>query len=150
MVYGGGSVGLMGVVADAALAEGTEVVGVLPSGLFAREVAHRGLTVLHEVAGMHERKALMAELSAGFIALPGGFGTLDELFEATTWAQLGLHRKPIAVLDVAGYFASLRQHIAAASAAGFIAPAHAALLTFETDPERLLDHLHRAAQAAAE
>src|SRR5580658_7185906 len=130
VVYGGASVGLMGIVANAALAAGGEVVGVLPGALFRTEVAHEGLTALHRVGSMHERKALMTELSDAFIALPGGFGTYDELFEATTWAQLGIHHKPIALLDVAGYFAPLRALITAAVDSGFIKPEHAALMSF--------------------
>src|SRR5260370_39829315 len=107
LVYGGASVGLMGVLENTVLAEGGEVIGVMPRGLFRREVPHMGLTEMHEVNSMHERKALMADLADGFIALPGGFGTFDELFEITTWAQIGLHSKPIGVLDVAGSFAPL-------------------------------------------
>src|SRR5207245_8177761 len=107
LVYGGASVGLMGVVANTVLAEGGEVIGVLPRGLFLREIPHKGLTELHEVGSMHERKALMADLADGFIALPGGFGTLDELLEQLTWSQLGLHAKPIGLLDVEGYWGPL-------------------------------------------
>ncbi len=104
LVYGGGRVGLMGVVADAALAEGGRVVGVIPDPLAVKELAHTGLTELHVVAGMHERKALMARLSAGFLTLPGGIGTFEEFFEILSWAALGLHRKPIGILNVDGYF----------------------------------------------
>src|SRR4051812_49148308 len=104
LVYGGGNVGLMGVCADAALAAGGEVIGVIPDALQTAEVAHGGLTRLHVVRTMHERKALMADLSDAFAALPGGFGTLDELFEILTWAQLGIHAKPVAILNVAGFF----------------------------------------------
>ena len=107
VVYGGGQVGLMGVLADAALAEGGEVIGVIPQALVDREIAHRGLTDLRVVGSMHERKALMAELSDAFVALPGGLGTLEELFEVYTWAQLGLHRKPCGLLDVEGYYAGI-------------------------------------------
>jgi len=107
VVYGGASVGLMGVVADSALAAGGEVIGIIPQALVDREVAHAGLSELHVVGSMHERKALMAELSDAFVALPGGMGTLEELFEVFTWRQLGLHAKPIALLDVAGYWAGL-------------------------------------------
>jgi uncharacterized protein (TIGR00730 family) len=139
VVYGGASRGLMGVVADAALARGGEVIGVLPRGLFAREVAHEGLTALHEVGSMHERKALMAQLSDGFIALPGGFGTCDELFEALTWAQIGIHHKPVGLLDVNGYFTALLAFVAHASGEGFIAPVHAELLLRATEPNALLD-----------
>lgn len=107
LVYGGGSTGIMGVVADACLQAGGWVDGVIPSGLFAQEVAHTGLSQLYEVESMHARKALMASLSDGFIALPGGFGTLDELFEILTWAQLGIHHKPVAMLNVQHYYDSL-------------------------------------------
>src|ERR1700681_1006404 len=107
LVYGGPSVGLMGVIADTVLAGGGEAIGVIPRNLFRSEIGHEGLTQLHEVNSMHERKALMADLADGFIALPGGYGTFDELFEIITWAQLGLHTKPIGLLDVAGYFAPL-------------------------------------------
>jgi uncharacterized protein (TIGR00730 family) len=141
LVYGGASVGLMGVLADAALAAGGDVVGVLPSALFVQEVAHTGLTTLHSVGSMHERKALMTDLADAFIALPGGFGTLDELFEATTWRQLGIHRKPIGVLDVDGYFGPLRTFIERAVEEGFIKPEHAALLAFEANVATLLDRL---------
>lgn len=139
VVYGGASRGLMGVVADAALAAGGEVIGVLPRGLFTREVAHEGLTAMHEVGSMHERKALMAQLSDGFIALPGGFGTCDELFEALTWAQIGIHYKPVGLLDVNEYFTALLAFVAHASGEGFIAPAHAELLLRAADPSALLD-----------
>jgi hypothetical protein len=107
IVYGGASVGLMGVLADAALAAGGEVIGVIPGGLFAAEIAHLGLTRLEVVSSMHERKARIAELADGFAALPGGLGTLDELFEIWTWRQLGLHAKPIALLDVGGFWDGL-------------------------------------------
>src|SRR6266699_4443982 len=139
LVYGGASVGLMGTVANTVLDEGGEVIGVLPRGLFLREIPHKGLTALHEVGSMHERKALMADLADGFIALPGGFGTFDELFEIVTWAQLGLHSKPVGVLDVADYFAPLHALVVHASAEGFIPPAHLAILMQEQSPARLLD-----------
>jgi len=139
LVYGGASRGLMGVVADAALAAGGEVIGVLPRGLFVREVAHHGLTELCEVGSMHERKALMAQLSDGFIALPGGFGTCDELFEAVTWAQIGIHQKPVGLLDVNEYFTTLLAFVAHAAAEGFIPPLNADLLQRATDPATLLD-----------
>jgi uncharacterized protein (TIGR00730 family) len=143
LVYGGASRGLMGVVADAALAAGGEVIGVLPGGLFVREVAHQELTELFEVGSMHERKALMAQLSDGFIALPGGFGTCDELFEAVTWAQIGIHQKPVGLLDVRDYFATLLAFVAHASDEGFIPPTHTTLLLRETDPAALLDAFAR-------
>src|SRR5713226_3566266 len=139
LVYGGASVGLMGIVADTVLAAAGEVIGVLPRALFRREVAHPHLTELHEVGSMHERKALMADLADGFIALPGGFGTFDELFEITTWAQIGLHSKPIGVLYVAGYFAPLIALIVHASTEGFIPAAHQSILMREDDPATLLD-----------
>ena len=120
LVTGGGRVGLMGVVADAALAAGGRVTGVIPRFLVEREVAHRGLTDLHVVETLHERKALMHELSDGFIALPGGFGTLDELSESVTWAQLGLHAKPIGLVNVEGYFDGLVAFVAAAVGQGFV------------------------------
>lgn len=139
VVYGGASRGMMGVVTDAALAAGGEVIGILPRGLFAREVAHTGLTKMYETSSMHERKALMAQLSDGFIALPGGFGTCDELFEALTWAQIGIHHKPVGLLDVNGYFDALLAFVAHASAEGFIAQRYTELLLRATDPAALLD-----------
>lgn len=151
LVYGGSGQGLMGVVADAALAAGGEVIGVQPRGLFVREVPHSRLTELRKVGSMHERKALMAELSDGFIALPGGFGTCDELFEAVTWAQVGIHHKPVGLLDVNGYFSALLAFVAHATAEGFIPPEHARLLTCATDPAALLDafaHAHPPAEGA--
>ena len=141
LVYGGGRVGLMGVVADAALAAGGEVIGVIPAALATREVAHAGSTELRVVETMHMRKALMAELSDGFVALPGGFGTLDELCEALTWAQLGIHAKPCALLDVDGYFAGLVAFFDHAVAHGFLVPDTRALLQLETDAGRLLNAL---------
>lgn len=141
LVYGGGSVGLMGVVADAALARGGEVVGVLPRDLFAREVAHSGLTELRQVAGMHERKAEMERLSDAFVALPGGLGTLDEFFEMATWAQLGIHHKPLGVLEVGDFFTPLRAYLTAACEAGFIAPEHLAPIAFAREPGKLLERL---------
>ena len=139
LVYGGASVGLMGVVADTVLAAGGEVIGVLPRGLFRREVPHRHLTELREVGSMHERKALMSDLADGFIALPGGFGTFDELFEIITWAQLGLHSKPIGLLDVADYFAPLLALIAHAAKEGFIPQGNTHLLLQTEDPVTLLN-----------
>ena len=124
LVTGGGKVGLMGVVADATLAAGGRVIGVIPRFLEEREVAHRGLTELHVVESLHERKALMHELSDGFIVLPGGFGTLDELMESITWAQLGLHAKPIGIVNVAGYFDELLAFVEGAAGTGFIPAAH--------------------------
>jgi len=141
LVYGGAHVGLMGVVADAALAAGGEVIGVLPRALEAKELAHRNLSALYVVESMHERKALMAELSDCFVALPGGIGTLEETFEAWTWTQLGLHEKPCALLDVEGYYAALQQFLDRAVADRFVRPEHRTMLLVESDPERLLDAL---------
>ena len=141
LVYGGAHVGLMGVVADAALAAGGEVIGVLPRALEAKELAHRNLSALYVVESMHERKALMAELSDCFVALPGGIGTLEETFEAWTWTQLGLHEKPCALLDVDGYYAALHAFLDHAVAERFVRPEHRAMLLVESDPERMLDAL---------
>ena len=141
LVYGGASVGLMGVLADAVLHGGGEAVGVMPEAIVDREIAHAGLTRLHVVATMHERKALMAHLSDGFVALPGGSGTLDELFEAWTWGQLGFHGKPIGLLDVEGYFSHLLAFADDMVEHGFLARAHRAMLITERDARRLLDAL---------
>jgi uncharacterized protein (TIGR00730 family) len=143
LVYGGGNVGLMGVLADAALAEGGEVIGVIPEALVARELAHAGLTELRVVRSMHERKALMADLADAFVAAPGGFGTFEEFCEALTWAQLGLHRKPCGLLNVEGYYDPLLALFNHGVAEGFIRPEHRALVFEERDPERLLDLLAR-------
>ncbi len=141
LVYGGGSVGLMGAVADAALAAGGEVIGVIPRVLQIRELAHRSLTTLHVVDSMHQRKALMAELSDGFVALPGGMGTLEELSEVLTWAQLGLHARPVGLLDVAGYYRPLATFFDQAVTAGFLRPVHRRLLLVGEEPAALLDQL---------
>jgi uncharacterized protein (TIGR00730 family) len=141
LVYGGGGVGLMGILADTVLEAGGEVIGVIPEALVAREVAHHGLTELRVVGSMHERKALMAELADAFIALPGGFGTFEELCEAITWMQLGLHRKACSVLDVEDYYAPLLALFDHATAEGFVRPEHRALVIAESDPDRLLDRL---------
>lgn len=141
LVYGGGHVGLMGSLADGALENGGEVVGVITEALEAKEVAHRGVSSLHVVRTMHERKARMADLSDGFVMLPGGFGTLDEFFEAVTWTQLGVHAKPCGVLDVAGYFGSLRAFIDRAVHDRFVREEHFELLVVEDSPELLLDRL---------
>jgi uncharacterized protein (TIGR00730 family) len=141
LVYGGGRVGLMGAVADAALAEGGEVIGVIPSALQRREIAHCGLTELHVVDSMHERKAMMAQLSGAFAALPGGFGTMDELVEAVTWSQLQIHSKPVGLLDVAGYWQPLRRLVDNAVDQGFVAPAGRDLLIWSDDPAELLTAL---------
>jgi uncharacterized protein (TIGR00730 family) len=139
LVYGGGGVGLMKAVADAALAAGGEVVGVIPRALQLRELAHPGLTALHVVGSMHERKAKMAELADGFIALPGGMGTLEELAEILTWAQLGLHGRPCGLLDVAGYYGSLISFFDRAVSEGFLRPEHRRLLLVAPEPGALLD-----------
>jgi uncharacterized protein (TIGR00730 family) len=139
LVYGGGGTGLMGAVADAALAGGAEVVGVIPRGLQVRELAHRGLTQLHVVGSMHERKAKMAELAHGFVALPGGLGTLEELAEVLTWAQLGLHAHPIGLLDAAGYWDPIVTFVDRAVQEGFVRPENRRLLTVSESPDALLD-----------
>jgi uncharacterized protein (TIGR00730 family) len=141
IIYGGGRVGLMGVLADAALARGGRVIGVIPEPLAAKEIAHSGLTQLHLVSSMHERKALMMELSDGFIALPGGFGTLEEFFEVLTWGQLGIHRKPCGLLNVAGYYDPLIAFIDAAVRGGFISPEHRRLVLEDTSIRGLLDQM---------
>lgn len=139
LVYGGAKVGLMGVVADAALAAGGKVTGVMPTALVQREVAHAGLTELREVGSMHERKKLMADLSDGFVALPGGAGTLEELFEIWTWAQLGHHRKPVGVLNVAGFFDGLLRFLDHQAEERFMRAEHRGMLLAGTDPAELLD-----------
>ena len=141
LVYGGAGVGLMGAVADAVLAAGGEAIGVMPRGLFRREVAHMHLTELREVGSMHERKALMADLADAFIALPGGYGTFDELFEIVTWAQIGIHAKPIGLLNARDYFAPLLALVAHAVAESFVPADHAALFLRESNPAALLDCL---------
>jgi uncharacterized protein (TIGR00730 family) len=141
LVYGGGHVGLMGVLADAALAGGGEVFGVITRALQAKEVAHDALTSLTVVDTMHERKAAMADAADAFVMLPGGYGTLEEFFEAVSWTQLGIHRKPCGVLDVAGYYASLRTLLDEAARQGFISRVHRDLVITESDPRRLLDRL---------
>lgn len=141
LVYGGGNVGLMGTIADAALAAGGEVIGVIPRALCDREHGHTGLTRLHVVETMHARKALMAELSDGFAALPGGIGTLEELFEVWTWAHLGYHAKPCGLLDVGGFYAGLSGFLDHVVAEGFLAPAERARLIVTADPDELLDSL---------
>ena len=141
LVYGGGSVGLMGAVADAALAAGGEVVGVIPRKLVEREVEHRGLSKLRVVGSMHERKQAMADLADAFVAMPGGMGTLEELAEMLTWGQLGIHAKPVGLLDVDGYWRPLELFFDHAVAEGFLRPEHRALLLGDADPARLLDRL---------
>ena len=141
LVYGGGSIGLMGVLGAEALAAGGHVVGVTPRRLVEKELVRSGLSELHVVETLQERKSLMAELSDGFIALPGGFGTLDELFEMLTWTQLGLHRKPSALLDVEGYFGRLLAFLDHSVEQRFVTAAHRAMLIVECDPGALLDRL---------
>jgi uncharacterized protein (TIGR00730 family) len=150
LVYGGASVGLMGAVADGALAAGGEVIGVIPRGLVEREIGHPGLTELREVSTMHERKALMAELSDAVIALPGGTGTLDELFELFTWSQLGLHRMPIGLLDVAGYWQPLLAMLDHMVAERLLRAEHRATLLVSTDAAALLDQLENYRHAATD
>jgi uncharacterized protein (TIGR00730 family) len=150
LVYGGASIGLMGAVADAALRAGGEVVGVIPAALEAKEIAHEGLTRLEVVGSMHERKARMSELADAFIALPGGMGTLEELAEMLTWAQLGLHRKPCGLLDVAGYWRPLVAFFDHAVEERFLRPHHRALLLVEKEPRALLDALAAYVPAARE
>jgi len=141
LVYGGGNVGLMGVVADAALAGGAKVVGVIPQALVDKELAHKGLSELRIVKSMHERKALMAELANAFIALPGGYGTLEEFCEILTWSQLGLHRKPCGLLNVAGFYDPLLAQIDHAVKARFVRAEHRELCLVEREPELLLRRL---------
>jgi uncharacterized protein (TIGR00730 family) len=138
IVYGGGNVGLMGVIADAALTAGGEVIGVIPESLMAKELGHGGVSELRVVRSMHERKQLMVDLSDGFIALPGGFGTLDELFETLTWLQLGFHGKPVGLLNVRGFFDHLLTFLDHMSDTGFLKSEHRASLLMETDPAALL------------
>lgn len=141
LVYGGGNVGLMGIIADEVLRLGGEVTGVIPTALVEREVGHTGLTRQFIVKDMHERKAMMAQLADGFIAMPGGMGTLEELFEMLTWSQLGIHAKPVGLLNVDGFYDSLMGFIGHASGQGFIRPQHAALMLVESDPQALLRRL---------
>jgi uncharacterized protein (TIGR00730 family) len=141
IVFGGGCVGLMGIVADTALAHGAHVTGVIPSAMVAPEIAHRGLPDLRIVASMHERKSLMASLSDAFIALPGGFGTFEEFCEVVTWTQLGLHRKPCGLLNVAGYYDPLVTLFDRAVADGFIRPENRGIVVADSDPEKLITRL---------
>ena len=141
LVYGGGSVGLMGTIADAVLNAGGRVTGVIPQFLATRELLHEGATDLRITTGMHERKALMAELSDAFVALPGGLGTYEELFEVMTWAQLGLHCKPIGLLNISGYFDPLVQLVDRAISTGFCRDEHRRLFIVDDQPERLLKRL---------
>ncbi|MDO8318826.1 TIGR00730 family Rossman fold protein [Rhodoferax sp.] len=139
LVYGGASIGLMGLVADTVLQLGGRAVGVIPQALARKEVVHRHLTELHVTQSMHERKTMMAELSDGFIAMPGGIGTFEEIFEIWTWAQLGIHAKPCGLLNVAGYFDALTRFLDHATAEAFLKPPHRALLIVEQQPQALLD-----------
>lgn len=141
LVYGGSSVGLMGRVANATLDAGGKAIGVMPRGLFRGEIVHRGLTELHEVKDMHERKAMMSQLSDAFIALPGGFGTFEELFEAVTWAQIGIHKKPIGLLNVRGFYNPLVEMVRHAVKEGFVKDSNMELFVVESDPVVLLEKL---------
>jgi len=141
LVFGGGCIGLMGIVADATLARGGHVTGVIPSALVARELAHRGLPDLRIVSSMHERKALMADLSDAFIALPGGFGTFEEFCEVVTWTQLGLHGKPCGLLNVGGFYDPLLALFDRAVADGFIKAQNRGIVTADSDPGALIDRL---------
>lgn len=141
VVYGGGKVGMMGVLADATLAAGGKVIGVIPETLLAKEVGHGGLTELRVVGSMHERKAMMAELSNGFIALPGGLGTLEEFFEVLTWAQLGLHVKPCGLLNVDGYYDRLLEFLDLTVTERFVKSEHRALVITSTSPVELLERI---------
>lgn len=139
LVYGGAGIGIMGMVADRVLKLGGQAIGVIPKALAHKEVAHPNLTELHVTESMHERKMLMAELADGFIALPGGIGTLEELFEIWTWAQLGFHQKPCGVLNVAGYYDALISFLDHVAAEQFVKPHHRAMLMVEADPNLLLE-----------
>ena len=141
LVYGGGSVGLMGVIADTVLAAGGEVIGVIPEMLATKELLHTGVEDMHRMHSMHARKAKMAELADAFIALPGGYGTFEELLEMITWAQLGIHRKPVGLLNVAGYYDPLVQLVDHAISEGFIKSKHRQLIVVAREPAQLLDQL---------
>ena len=141
LVYGGGDVGLMGTVADAAMKAGGRVIGVIPKSLADKEVAHRGISELHVVDSMHQRKAMMANLADAFIAMPGGFGTLEEFCEIVTWSQLGFHQKPCGILNVEGYFDALLQQFDRGVDDSFIRSEHREIVVSATDPDRLLDQL---------
>ena len=141
LVYGGSSVGLMGAMADAVIASGGEAIGVIPRSMVDREIAHTKLSALHVVETMHERKQRMADLSDAFVALPGGLGTLDELFEIYTWAQLGMHEKPIGILNVEGYFDGLAGFLEHAVAERFVREEHREMLIVEDEPARMLERL---------
>ena len=142
LVYGGGGIGLMGIIADAVLDAGGEVIGVLPDWLAKNEVAHEGLTQMHLVKSMHERKKMMYELSDAFVCLPGGMGTMDELFEILTWAQLDLHNKPCAILNIDNYYDHLLAHFKQMENLGFVSKKHSQLLYVTSDPEEVLRKLN--------
>jgi len=141
LVYGGGNVGLMGIIADEVMSAGGDVVGIIPDSLDKKEVGHRAITELRVVGSMHERKAQMAELADGFIAMPGGIGTFEEFFEILTWAQLGFHKKPCAVLNIAGYYDGLLTLCDTAVSEGFLRPAHRQLILEDSNPEFLLEKM---------
>ena len=143
LVYGGGNIGLMGFLADAVLAEGGRAIGVIPESLMAQEVGHQGLTELRIVQSMHERKALMSDLSDGFVAMPGGFGTFEEFCEIVTWSQLGIHSKPCGLLNVDGYYDPLLNLFDHAVRDGFLREENRGLVLEDRDPERLLDRMAR-------
>ncbi len=147
LIYGGGNIGLMGILADEVLGRGGQVTGVIPKQLVDRELAHAGATEMRVVSSMHERKALMAELADAFVALPGGIGTFEELLEITTWAQLGLHNKPIGILNVCGYYQPLLALLANAARECFLPPENQRLITVADDAEELLDRLSQAMPA---
>ena len=141
LVYGGGNIGLMGAIADAALAAGGEVIGVIPDVLLAKEVGHTGLTEMHVVRNLHERKARMADLSDGFVALPGGYGTFEEFCEVITWSQLSLHKKPCGLLDVAGYWRPMVEMFDHAAEEGFLKPQNRRIVLMEETMEALLEKM---------
>ena len=143
LVYGGGHVGLMGILADAVLEAGGEAIGVIPHALNSREIAHLNLTTLHVVDSMHERKAKMAAMADAFVAMPGGFGTYEEFFEAVTWTQLGVHKKPCGLLNVAGFYDPIVEFLDHAVREQFIRPAHRETVLVDSDPDRLLDALEK-------
>lgn len=150
LVYGGGKLGLMGIVADTVVAAGGKTYGVIPEALVGLEVAHTGLTELHTVAGMHERKAKMTELADGFLVLPGGVGTFDELFEAWSWNALGYHAKPFCLVDVAGFWSGMTDFLDHAAACGFLSPARRAQLLVAATPAQAIERLDEAARSASQ
>ncbi|MFM1653228.1 TIGR00730 family Rossman fold protein [Brevibacillus sp. B_LB10_24] len=142
LVYGGSNAGLMGCIANTVLERGGKAIGVMPTGLFRGEMVHTGLTELYEVKDMHERKAKMGELADAFVALPGGYGTFEEVFEVVSWGQLGIHSKPVGLLNTAGYYTPLMEMVKTAVEAGFIPATHTELLICENEPAKLLERLH--------